>query len=63
MKTALFCFGKFHFLLAVWDMLKQKHFRYPGFGWFGGQYCLPDIEVFLHSISISTQPNNLHTTV
>ena len=66
MKTAMFCFGKFYFLLVVGDMLEQKHFRYPEFRLFGRHYKPPtisaDIEIFLHSISISTKPNDLPTT-
>ena len=42
-KTAMYCFGKFYFLLAIGDMLAQKRFRYPGFGLLGTQYKLPDI--------------------
>ena len=56
MKPTMFCFGKFHFPLAVGDMLEQKCFWYPGFGLFGRQYYHPhprkisdDIEIFLHS--------------
>ena len=41
MKTAMFCFGRFHLQLAVEDMLKQKQFRYPGFGLFGRHYNPP----------------------
>ena len=29
MKTAMFCFGQFHFLLAVGDMLEQNVFIIP----------------------------------
>ena len=29
MKTAVFCFDKFHFLLEVVDMTEQKCFLYP----------------------------------
>ena len=61
------CFDKFCFLLAVGDMVEQKHFQYSWFGIFGRQYYPPpppppsaDIEIFLHSIS--TKPNNLPTT-
>ena len=53
MKTAVFCFGKFHFLLVVGDMLKQKRFHYTGFGLFGRQYnplISANIEIFLHSV-------------
>ena len=61
----MFCFGKFHFLLAVGDMLEQKRFQYPRFGLFRRQYKPPilgDIEIFLDSLSISTKPNDSPTT-
>ena len=60
----MFCFGKFHILSVVGDVLEQKYFKYPRFGLFHRQ-CYPlilvGIEIFLHSVSISTQPNDLPT--
>ena len=50
----------------VGDMLEQKHFGYDGFDVFGRQsYTLisADIEISLHLISISTQPNDLPTSI
>ena len=38
MKTTVFCFGKFYFLLAGGDMLEQNRFQCPGFGLIGRQY-------------------------
>ena len=52
MKTAMFGFDKFHFLLAIRNLVDNIN-----------PPILPDIEIFLHSISISTQPNDLPTTV
>ena len=49
----------------VGEVLEQTHFRYPEFGFFGRQYYLttsPYIKIFLHSISIPTQPNDLPTS-
>ena len=57
MKTAMFWFDQFHFLLVVQDILKFHEFVL-----FGRQYqspISPDIEIFLCAISISTQPNDL----
>ena len=62
-EAVMFCFGKFRFLLVVGDMLKQKHFRYPRISLSGRQYYRADIEIFLYSISISTQPNDLPTNI
>ena len=59
MKIAMFCYGKFHYLLEVENMLKQKCLRYPRFGLFDRQYYPPipaNIKIFSHSISISTKP-------
>ena len=66
-----FCFGKFHCLLAVGDMLEQKRFWYlysvilvdniippppPP------QPILAHIEIALYSILISIEPNDLPTS-
>ena len=59
MKTAMFCFGRSHFLLTVGNMLEPKFFRFPGFDLFDRQYnppalplILADIEIFLYSVLI-----------
>ena len=65
MKTALFCFDSFSLPVSGSGNTKIKRFQFPEFGLFGRQYEPPDIEIFLHSISIPTKPNdlppNLHT--
>ena len=42
MKTGMFCFGKFQFLLAVGDTLEQECFHYSGYSLSGKQYYTPD---------------------
>ena len=64
-KTFPFCFGKFRFLLVVGDILKQKVFSIPDSDYLVDNVIPPisaNIEIFLHSISISTQPNSLPTS-
>ena len=59
MKTVVFCFGKVHSLLAVWDMLKQKCFRDPRFGLFKRQYHSPNIGRYLNIFTFNI---DMHTT-
>ena len=49
-------------LLVIGDMLEQNIFGYPGLSLFGRQYppISDNIEVFLHSISISTAKSFTH---
>ena len=46
MKTVRICYGKFHFLLVVGDIVEKNLFAYSGLGQFGRQYYLwqPRIE-------------------
>ena len=64
MKTSKFCFGKLHFklVLAVGDMLEQNVFVIPDSNYLVDNitYSISaSIKVFLHSILLSTQPNDL----
>ena len=60
----MYGFGKVHLLLAVGDMLEQNVFSIPDSDYLGDILSPPisaDIEIFLHSILISTRPNDLHS--
>ena len=50
-------FDKFHFLSAVWDILEQNFFGITNLDTLVAN--INDIEIFLHSISMSTQPNDV----
>ena len=58
MQTSMFCFGKFHFLLVVGNMMEQKRFSIPDLVYWVDNITPPilaDIEIFLHSIPIAKQ--------
>ena len=63
----MFCFDKFHFLLVVGDVLEQNIFGILDSVYLENNITPPpppqsaNIEIFLHPILISTQPNDLLT--
>ena len=64
MKTAMICFYIFYLLLAVGNLLEENVFVIPDLDYLVDNInplILADIELFLHSISILTQPNDLPT--